>query len=175
MVENLTNEDTEPGRCAAKASVVKGISTGAPRLVSWNITLRCPPKCSRCYVKAGENETAGVLSTDEALAVIDRSRDVGTPVVVPSGGEPLMRTDLRTIAGYGTEQGPRMAMGTGGCFLGHSMAARFWVAGIRSVAVGIDFADPAVRDSSRGVSGACEKAVQAIRIAAMRVSGFGST
>lgn len=126
-------------------------------------------------MKAGEKETAEELSTDEALAVIDRSMDVGTPVVVPSGGEPLVRTDLRTIAGYGTEQGPRMVMGTSGCFLGrHPMAARVRDAGIRSVAVSIDFADPAVRDSSRGVSGTCEKAVQAIRIAAMRVSGFGS-
>jgi hypothetical protein len=98
-------------------------------------------------VKAGENETAGVLSTDEALAVIDQIRDVGTPIIVLSGGEPLLRDDLCEIAWYGTEQGLRMVMGTSGYFLARSMAARLRDAGIRSVAVSIDSADPAVHDS----------------------------
>lgn len=146
-----------------RADVLKGIPRGLPRLVSWNITLRCPLKCSHCYVKAGENETAGVLSTDEALGVIDQIRDVGTPVVVLSGGEPLLRGDLCEIARYGTEKGLRMVMGTSGYFLDRSMAERLRDAGIRSVAVSIDSAVPAVHDSFRGVSGAWEKAVQAIR------------
>ncbi|MDD1706158.1 MAG: radical SAM protein [Methanoregulaceae archaeon] len=146
-----------------RAEVVKGISGGAPRLISWNITLRCPLKCSHCYVNAGENETPGVLSTDEALAVIDQIRDVGTPVIVLSGGEPLMRTDLCTIARYGTERGLRMVMGTSGYFLDPLMAERLRDAGIRAVAVSIDSADPAVHDSFRGVSGAWEKAVQGVR------------
>jgi radical SAM protein with 4Fe4S-binding SPASM domain len=149
--------------CGKRAEVVKGIYSGAPRLISWNITLRCPLKCSHCYVKAGENETAGVLTTDEALAVIDQIRDVGTPIVVLSGGEPLMRTDLCTIARYGTERGLRMVMGTSGYFLDRSMAERLRDAGIRAVAVSIDSADPAVHDSFRGVSGAWEKAVQGVR------------
>ncbi len=56
-----------------------------------------------------------------------------------------------------------MVMGTSGYFLDDSMAERLRDAGIRSVAVSIDSADPAVHDSFRGVSGAWEKAVQAIR------------
>ncbi len=138
-------------------------SGGPPSLVSWNITLRCPLKCSHCYVKAGENETTGVLSTSEALEVLDQIRDVGTPVVVLSGGEPLMRTDLCTIAQYGTELGLRMVMGTSGYYLDPSMAARLRDAGIRAVAVSIDSADPAMHDAFRGVSGAWENAVQGIR------------
>jgi radical SAM protein with 4Fe4S-binding SPASM domain len=114
-------------------------------------------------VKAGGDETAGVLSTSESLAVIDQIREVGTPVVVFSGGEPLMRTDLCTIARYGTEQGLRMVMGTSGYFLDRSMAARLRDAGIRAVAVSIDSADPVVHDTFRGVSGAWEKAVQGIQ------------
>jgi MoaA/NifB/PqqE/SkfB family radical SAM enzyme len=114
-------------------------------------------------VEAGENETAGVLSTDEALAVIDQIRDVGTPIVVLSGGEPLMRTDLCTIARYGTERGLRMVMGTSGYFLDRSNAERLRDAGIRTVAVSVDSADPALHDSFRGVRGAWKKAVQGIR------------
>ena len=143
----------------------------APRLISWNITLRCPLKCTHCYAKAGEHESVGVLSTDEALAVIDQIRDVGTPVVVLSGGEPLMREDLCTIARYGTDRGLPMVMGTSGYLLDRSMAQKLRDAGIRTVAVSIDSADPAVHDSFRGVSGAWERAVQAVRNC--RVAGIG--
>jgi MoaA/NifB/PqqE/SkfB family radical SAM enzyme len=62
-------------------------------------------------MKAGENETAGVLSADEALAVIDQIRDVGTPVVVLSWGELLLRSDICEIARYATEVGLRQPGG----------------------------------------------------------------
>ncbi|MGB8219425.1 MAG: radical SAM protein [Methanoregula sp.] len=134
----------------------------APRIISWNLTIRCPLACSHCYVDAGEHEAAGVLSTQEALAVIDQIRATGTPVVVLSGGEPLMRDDLCTIARYGTKQGLRMVMGTSGYFLDRPMAARLKEAGIRAAAISLDSAEPAVHDSFRGVSGAWERAVTAI-------------
>ena len=95
--------------------------------------------------------------------MIDQIRAAGRPVVVLSGGEPLMRDDCCDIARYGTEQGLRMVMGTSGYLLDRPMAARLRDAGIRSVAVSIDSTDPAVHDAFRGVSGAWEKAVQAIR------------
>lgn len=104
-----------------------------------------------------------MLSTDEACAVIDSIRAAGTPVVVLSGGEPLMRDDLCTIARYGTDRGLKMVMGTSGYFLDHPMAARLKEAGIRAAAISLDSADPAVHDSFRGVSGTWERAVQAIR------------
>ena len=57
----------------------------APRIISWNITLRCPLKCAHCYVNAGEKEADGVLSTGEAFSVIDQIRKTGKPMVVLSG------------------------------------------------------------------------------------------
>jgi radical SAM protein with 4Fe4S-binding SPASM domain len=148
--------DTMTGR-------MNGIPAEPPRIISWNITLRCPLKCSHCYADAGKDEAEGVLSTDEALAVIDQIRAVGTPVVVLSGGEPLMRDDLCTIARYGTERGLRMVMGTSGYFLDHATAARLKESGIRAAAISLDSTDPAVHDSLRGVSGAWERAVDAVR------------
>jgi len=148
--------------CGKRAEVVKGISGGAPRIISWNITLRCPLKCSHCYVDAGKDETAGALSTAEALAVIDQIRSTGKPVVVLSGGEPLLRQDIFAIARYGTEQGLRMVMGTSGYLLDQTMAKKLSEAGIRAVAISIDSADPSVHDSFRGIDGVWERAVQAI-------------
>lgn len=134
----------------------------SPGIISWNMTLRCPLNCPHCYVGAGEDEAEGVLSTREALSVLDQIRATGTPVVVLSGGEPLMRDDLCTVARYGTEIGLRMVLGTSGYFLDRRMAARLREAGVRAAAVSLDSADPAVHDSFRGVNGAWGKAVEAL-------------
>jgi len=137
-------------------------AAGAPRIISWNITLRCPLKCSHCYVDAGEKETEGVLSTREAFTVIDQIRLTGTPVVVLSGGEPLMRDDLCQVARYGTEQGLRMVLGTSGYLLDRPMAARLRESGIHAAAISLDSADPKIHDALRGTPGAWDRAVAAI-------------
>jgi len=137
-------------------------AVNAPRIISWNITLRCPLKCAHCYVDAGELEAEGVLSTKEAFGVIDQIRETGKPVVVLSGGEPLMREDIFAIARYGTEQGLRMVMGTSGYLLDQAAAKKLHESGIRAVAISIDSADPSVHDAFRGIDGVWERAVQAI-------------
>jgi len=134
----------------------------APRIISWNITLRCPLKCSHCYVDAGEKEAEGVLSFHEACSVIDQITRTGTPVVVLSGGEPLMRDDLCSIARYGTDRGLRMVLGTSGYLLDRPMAARLRESGIRAAAISLDSADPATHDTLRGTPGAWDMAVAAI-------------
>ena len=133
-----------------------------PRIISWNITLRCPLKCSHCYVDAGDEEADGVLGTQEAFGVIDQIRATGTPVVVLSGGEPLLRGDVYDIARYGTERGLRMVMGTSGYLIGRDTAENLRDAGIRAVAISLDSADAASHDSFRGVVGVWERAVKAI-------------
>ena len=134
----------------------------APRIISWNITLRCPLKCSHCYVDAGETEADGVLSTHEAFSVIDQIRATGTPVVVLSGGEPLLRDDVFDIARYGTEQGLRMVMGTSGYFIDQNIAEKLSDSGIRAVAISLDSKNATWHDSFRGLDGVWEKAVAAI-------------
>lgn len=137
-------------------------TVSAPRIISWNITLQCPLKCSHCYVDAGVEEVAGVLSTQEAFSVIDQIRATGKPVVVLSGGEPLLRKDIFEIARYGTEQGLRMVMGTSGYLIDHDSARKLADAGIRAVAISLDSKDAATHDSFRGIEGVWERAVAAI-------------
>ena len=112
---------------------------------------------------AGELEAEGVLSTEEAFRVIDQICETGKPIVVLSGGEPLMRGDIFAIARYGTEKGLRMVMGTSGYLLDEAVAKKLKEAGIRAVAISIDSADPSVHDEFRGTEGVWERAVQAIR------------
>lgn len=137
-------------------------AVNAPRIISWNITLRCPLKCSHCYVDAGEQEAEGVLGTREAFGVIDQIRAAGTPVVVLSGGEPLLREDIYEIARYGTKKGLRMVMGTSGYLIDKAGASKLRDAGIRAVAISLDSNDAATHDSFRGLVGVWERAVAAI-------------
>ena len=139
------------------------LTSEPPRLISWNVTLRCPLKCAHCYVDAGEHEAEGVLSTVEAISVIDQLRALGTPTVVMSGGEPLLREDIFEIIRYGTRRGLRMVMGTSGLLIDRSMADRLEEVGVRAVAVSLDSADPNVHDTFRGIPGVWNRAVQAIR------------
>jgi MoaA/NifB/PqqE/SkfB family radical SAM enzyme len=112
-----------------------------------------------------------VLSTLEAFSVIDQIRETGKPVVVLSGGEPLLREDIFAIARYGTERGLRMVMGTSGYLLDQAMAKKCKEAGIRAVAISIDSADPSVHDAFRGTEGVWEQAVEAVRFC--RDEGIG--
>jgi radical SAM protein with 4Fe4S-binding SPASM domain len=114
-------------------------------------------------VDAGDREADGVLSTEEACGVIDQICETGRPIVILSGGEPLLREDIFTIARHGTDQGLRMAMGTSGILIDRATAGKLRDAGIRAVAVSLDSASPEIHDAFRGVKGVWEKAVQAIR------------
>jgi len=113
-------------------------------------------------VDAGEQEADRVLSTQEAFSVIDQICEAGKPVVVLSGGEPLLRQDIYAIARYGTQQGLRMVMGTSGYLIDQKTAVKLKEAGIRAVAISLDSADPSVHDAFRGVDGVWERAVAAI-------------
>ena len=141
----------------------EGNSVPTLRLISWNITLRCPLRCAHCYVNAGEREAEGVLLTEEAFGVIDQICELGKPVVILSGGEPLLRDDIFAIARYGTDKGLKMAMGTSGVLIDEKMARAIKESGIRKVAISIDSADPEVHDTFRGLSGAWERAVRGAR------------
>jgi AdoMet-dependent heme synthase len=134
-----------------------------PRIISWNLTLRCPLKCRHCYIGAGTDEAEGVLSTKEAFSVIDQIRETGRPILVLSGGEPLMRDDIFDIAKYGTDRGLRIVMGSSGYLLDESAARNLNTAGVKAVAISIDSADPSVHDEFRGVGGSWERAVQAVQ------------
>ena len=71
----------------------------APSLVSWNLTRACNLRCPHCYMEGGtkaENE----LSTVECLSLIDELKDLGTEMLILTGGEPLLRKDIFEIARY---------------------------------------------------------------------------
>ena len=86
-------------------------------VVVWNITKRCNLKCVHCYAHATPQAQDNELSTDEGKALIDYLADFNAPVLLFSGGEPLMRKDLPELAGYAVKKGMRAVISTNGTLI----------------------------------------------------------
>jgi MoaA/NifB/PqqE/SkfB family radical SAM enzyme len=87
-----------------------------PHVVAWNLTRRCNLACAHCYIAAGPTETAaGELSTRDCHRIVDEILAVNAaPMLILSGGEPLLRADLEEIAAHAAEDGATVVVGTNG-------------------------------------------------------------
>jgi radical SAM protein with 4Fe4S-binding SPASM domain len=112
---------------------------------------------------ARENTGQPELDTEDARSVIDQIAALGTRVLILSGGEPLMRSDIFELAAYARERGLNVSLGTSGILINDAIAARMKDAGIRKAAISIDAPEPAMHDRFRGLPGAWDRAVEGIR------------
>ncbi len=134
-----------------------------PLVMSWNLTFRCNLKCSHCYMNASEKQSLEELSTDAGKMLIHQIAEVSRPLLILSGGEPLLRNDIFELIQYGTERGLRMALGSNGMFLDDEVAKRLKKAGTKTVSISLDSSVPERHDEFRGVKGSWEHAVEAIK------------
>jgi Fe-coproporphyrin III synthase len=132
-------------------------------VVVWNMTKRCNLKCVHCYAQAKEETYAGdELSTDEGKQLIDGLARFGSPVILFSGGEPLLRKDLPELIGYATQKGMRAVISTNGTLITEEKARVFAQLSLSYIGVSIDGIE-GVNDTFRGVEGAYKKAIAGIR------------
>ena len=94
------------------------------RLVFWELTARCNLKCSHCRAEAQEDFVAGELTTAEILDVARAVREAGDPILVLTGGEPLVRRDFFEIAQACVGLFSRVALATNGTTVDEAMARR---------------------------------------------------
>lgn len=123
------------------------------RLVFWELTARCNLRCRHCRAEAQERGVAGELSTDEALGVAAAIRQAGDPILVLTGGEPLMREDFFDLARACCGAFSRVALATNGTMVDDALARRIVEVGIRRVSVSLDGATSGTHDRFRGVAG----------------------
>jgi radical SAM protein with 4Fe4S-binding SPASM domain len=140
-----------------------------PLVLSWNITRKCNLKCPHCYINATTQEPINELTTDEAKNLIDQICEVSRPLLVLSGGEPLLHQDVYELVRYGAEKGLKMGLGSNGCLIDDAAAKKLKEAGIETVSISLDSPVPEQHDEFRGVKGSWEKAVKAIK--ALRENG----
>lgn len=127
-----------------------------PHVVAWNLTKRCNLECAHCYISAGPSESAAAeLDTADCLAIVDQVLAVNpAPLLILSGGEPLLRRDLGEIAHYASANGATVVVGTNGTLLTDERIAALTDAGVRGVAVSVDSLRPSYHDNFRRGRGA---------------------
>jgi len=130
-------------------------------VVVWNVTRRCNLKCVHCYAHARDEEFSGELSTSEGKAILDDLAAFGSPVVLFSGGEPLVRPDLIELAEYAVGKGMRAVISTNGTLINRRIAGDLKKVGLSYVGISLDGLDE-VNDRFRGVKGAFRKAMDGI-------------
>jgi len=134
-----------------------------PLVLSWNVTRKCNLKCSHCYINATTQELKNELTTEEAKFLMDQIAEVSRPLLVLSGGEPLLRADIYELIRYGAGKGFKMGLGSNGTLIDGKVAKKLKEAGITTVSVSLDSSVPEKHDAFRGVKGSWEKAVGAIK------------
>lgn len=130
-------------------------------VVVWNMTQRCNLKCVHCYAKAVTEDGTDPISTEQAKVMIDDLAQFGAPVMLFSGGEPLVRKDLPELAKYATSKGMRAVISTNGTLIDRNMAKMLKEVGLSYVGVSLDGGEE-VHDAFRGVKGAYKKALEGL-------------
>lgn len=134
-------------------------------LVVWNTTHRCNLACEHCYLEAEDRHYDDELTTEQARALIEDLAAMQCPVLLLSGGEPLLRPDLYEMASLAARLGVRPVLSTNGILITPEVAAKLAAAGVQYVGVSIDGL-PDTHDSFRGRQGAFEASMQGLRNAA---------
>ena len=133
------------------------------RMIAWEVTRSCNLNCIHCRAAAERGPYPGELGTEEALRLIDEIVSFSQPVVILTGGEPLLRPDIYDLARYGTQQGLRMVMAPNGTLLDAEKAARLKASGIQRVSISLDGAAAETHDRFRQVEGAFTGALRGIQ------------
>ncbi len=132
-------------------------------VVFWNITSRCNLACEHCYLSAGAGrKDSQELSSAEAKEFIRDLAQMGVPLLLFTGGEPLLRHDFWELAECATENGLKTALSTNGTLITKEVAMRLKDSGIEYVGVSLDGAER-THDKMRNQPGCFRKAVQALR------------
>lgn len=152
----MTTVRTSPSRLAdfdapSSPSSPVAADVALPHVVAWNLTRRCNLRCSHCYISAGPDaDAAGELTTDECRRVIDELLAVNpAPMLILSGGEPLLRDDLHEIAAHASRGGATVVVGTNGTLLSDERITQLMQAGVTGVAVSVDSLRPEYHDRFR--------------------------
>ncbi|MEN6440497.1 MAG: heme b synthase [Syntrophobacter sp.] len=135
------------------------------RLVAWELTRSCNLACVHCRAAALDRPYEGELTTAECKRVMDEIAEVALPIIILTGGEPLLRSDVFELAKYGNDKGFRMTMATNGTLLTPGMVEKMLESGIQRISISIDGASAESHDAFRKVPGAFEGALRGISAA----------
>jgi len=139
--------------------------TGAdhiPRVIAWETTRRCALRCKHCRGSARDENYVGELSTAECLRVLDSIAAFAKPILILTGGEPMIREDIYTLARHASDVGMRVVMAPCGHLITPETARKLKEAGVMAISISIDGATPEAHDAFRGVAGAYARTIEGL-------------
>jgi heme d1 biosynthesis radical SAM protein NirJ len=131
-------------------------------IVIWNLIRRCNLTCKHCYSISADKDFPGELSTKEVFHVMDDLKAFGVPVLILSGGEPLLHPDIFVIAQRAKAMGFYLSLSSNGTLINEANIEAIVKVGFDYVGISVD-GTPATHDRFRRCLGAFEKALQGVR------------
>src|SRR5512134_4011320 len=132
-------------------------------VVIWNLIRRCNLTCKHCYSISADTDFPGELTTEEVFRVMDDLRAFGVPVLILSGGEPLLRPDIFAISSRAKAMGFYVGLSTNGTLIDVAMAERIAAVGYDYVGISLDGIGE-VHDRFRRQPGAYDAALGGMRL-----------
>ncbi|MBR3925327.1 MAG: radical SAM protein [Akkermansia sp.] len=137
-----------------------------PFILFWEVTRACALACKHCRAIAQPQAHPDELSHDEAMALVDKIAELAPPMLVLTGGDPMMRSDIFEIISYATQRGLRVALSPAATNrLINTDFARLKEAGVVSMSLSLDGATRETHDRFRGVPHTFERTLQAAQAA----------
>jgi len=143
-----------------------------PHLIAWEVTRSCMLACKHCRAAARPEPYSGELSTDECFALLDNIASFSKPIIILTGGEPMLREDIYDIAAHATSLDLPVVMAPCGMLVDDASVAKMKDAGIRAISISLDGATAQSHDDFRGVPGAFDASVKGIEAAKRGGLGF---
>jgi AdoMet-dependent heme synthase len=134
-------------------------------MIAWEVTRGCNLACVHCRASAEQGPYPGELSTQECFGVMDEIASFSKPIVILTGGEPLLRPDIFDLSRYGTDKGFRMVMATNGTLMTAEGVQKMTASGIQRISVSLDGPDSETHDAFRKVKGSFEASLKGIELA----------
>ncbi len=161
----MEDAPSAPSPAATAPSAPARRAGGAPAgpVVIWNLIRRCNLLCKHCYAISGNVDFPGELSYAEVCAVMDDLKDFGVPVLILSGGEPLLRPDIYDISRRARDMGFYVGLSTNGVLISEAAMEDLVAVGYDYVGISLDGVGE-VHDAFRGMKGAYAKSLNALRL-----------
>jgi AdoMet-dependent heme synthase len=166
----MKNISSSPNPSALKGTCGPPGKRNKLNMIAWEVTRSCNLNCVHCRAAANCGPYPGELPAERCFQLIDEIAAISSPVIILTGGEPLLRPDIFDIAAYGTNKGLRMVMATNGTLVNPVVAKKMIQSGIKRVSISIDGRYAPSHDAFRQEKGAFAGAMTGI--AALKDAGM---
>jgi radical SAM protein len=136
----------------------------SPFTIAWEVTRACAFACVHCRADAQHQRDPRELTSDQGFELIDRFKAFGNPILIFTGGDPMMRRDLFDLIAYATEVGLRCSLTpTATALPTKARLLKAKEAGIRRIALSLDAPSAEIHDAFRQVNGSWDRTMQILR------------